>query len=491
MAFSTATVDSREAAARELARGGNRQVYTGAMIAHVWAAQRQQSARSGNGNLFFEGPVFYSYGTHFPLGVIVGETVFLNSDRYSVTTSGHQSAAAYATNHMRQFYLPSLKSISDAIRYAAGSPENAKTYAPRAIGYMTDNPGIDPEAAEALGAVFGIPAAKVRATLAKARKAADKKAAQERKEERTRALREARAVAAFDDSQYLAWESRFLNRDSSYAGGGDAWRLDQDEKAAKGLATRLRRMIKVLRDAKASARHIDKLKARVAETVAWGESRRPAFIAANRTKTARELREYRRLWREAKASGDKPAMVALVDSKWLHGQAGPEIGMRFHRANRAFIAPFESEVRAERAALEKAERERKNRERLEREAEAIRSWLSGGVAIPPRTMPDGTVYVRRRGEELQTSMGAAVPWEHAVKAFRFIKLVRERGEPWKRNGRVIRVGHFQVDEIDAQGNMTAGCHRFAWSEIERLAKAEGVFDVAPSADAVEVTEGAH
>lgn len=93
-------------------------------------------------------------------------------------------------------------------------------------------------------------------------------------------------------------------------------------------------------------------------------------------------------------------------------------------------------------------------------------------------------------EELQTSAGASVPWAHAVRVFQFIRHVRETGKPFQRNGRVIRVGHYQVDSIDAEGNMRAGCHYFAWSQIADIARREGVFDVAPSADAVETREHA-
>lgn len=165
---------------------------------------------------------------------------------------------------------------------------------------------------------------------------------------------------------------------------------------------------------------------------------------------------------------------------------------------RGYVAPVFEELEAvaakrakaqERAAAKaRKEAERKAQERREQAAADFADWQAGLVHFVPqewRTAPDGGAYVRRRGDNLETSQGASVPWAHAVRAFRFIKLVRERGEAFHTNGRVIRVGHFTVDEIDTLGNMRAGCHRFAWAEIERLAKAEGVFDVAPSAEAVE------
>lgn len=123
----------------------------------------------------------------------------------------------------------------------------------------------------------------------------------------------------------------------------------------------------------------------------------------------------------------------------------------------------------------------------ERDADAFAEWLAGKARYAPTSYAfdaSGSVYMRRQGDELQTSRGAAVPWEHALRAFRFIKLCREKGEGFKSNGRKVRVGHFTVDQITAKGDMTAGCHFFTWSQIEALAKREGVLDLAPDASAV-------
>ena len=88
------------------------------------------------------------------------------------------------------------------------------------------------------------------------------------------------------------------------------------------------------------------------------------------------------------------------------------------------------------------------------------------------------------GGKLETSQGADVPLVHAVKAFRFIKLVKERGQGWQRNGAQVRVGHFTLDSIDTDGNMKAGCHNFEWQDIEALATRLGVFELPPSDDAL-------
>lgn len=146
--------------------------------------------------------------------------------------------------------------------------------------------------------------------------------------------------------------------------------------------------------------------------------------------------------------------------------------------------------RAEREAREEQERQRQAALR-EEQAPRFLAWVDGepGSRVPSMFTVDsnGCAYVRRNGDNLETSQGAAVPWEHAVKAFRFIKLCRETGREFHRNGRTVRVGHFQVDSIDSEGNMRAGCHSFAWREIERLAIREGVFELPADESAVEQT----
>lgn len=148
---------------------------------------------------------------------------------------------------------------------------------------------------------------------------------------------------------------------------------------------------------------------------------------------------------------------------------------------------------AEEAKKRAAARQREIEEaRRVQNADAFAEWLAGSRRYAPdgyATDAAGSVYLRRAGDNLETSRGAVVPWEHALRAFRFIKLCREKGEAFQSNGRKVRVGHFTVDRITAKGDMTAGCHFFTWAQIEALAKREGVLGLAP--DAAAVTESGH
>jgi len=138
--------------------------------------------------------------------------------------------------------------------------------------------------------------------------------------------------------------------------------------------------------------------------------------------------------------------------------------------------------RRERAA--KAAREESER------AEKLAAWFNGAPGpCPIRKAPSGGAYLRIRGDQVETSEGAQVPLAHAIRAFKVAKALREKHydsanpdspankrDVWKSNGRVVRVGHFTVDAIQANGSFRAGCHFLAWPDIERAALAAGVFD---------------
>lgn len=163
--------------------------------------------------------------------------------------------------------------------------------------------------------------------------------------------------------------------------------------------------------------------------------------------------------------------------------------------------------RAERAAralarLTPAEKERREKAKREREAkrtrlealrfadasERLEGWREG-LNVPTHRLPRAdyaylrATGVKRKGNQitggtLETSWGARVPLREAVRVFQFLKCVRESGQGWRPAGlRGIRVGQFAVNSIDPTGGFVAGCHSFAWPEIERLAASLGVADL--------------
>ncbi len=102
-------------------------IHTKEMVAHLWAHQSQDNARTPNGALYFNGDTIFSYGSHFPIAKWItnfqGERIVLvNSDSYSSTTSGHQYTVAHSIpSYVKKVYLSSKNffriSESQGIRY--------------------------------------------------------------------------------------------------------------------------------------------------------------------------------------------------------------------------------------------------------------------------------------------------------------------------------------------------------------------------------------
>jgi len=102
------------------------------------------------------------------------------------------------------------------------------------------------------------------------------------------------------------------------------------------------------------------------------------------------------------------------------------------------------------------------------QAERLEKWLAGENVTVGWFYGDET-RLRIKDGQVQTSKGAQVPLEHALRILPFVRA----GKAWKRNGQEIRIGHFHLDEIDEHGNIKAGCHTISRAELERLAATIG------------------
>lgn len=75
-------------------------------VAHVWAAQSQESGKAGN--MFFEGPSIFSYGHHFEIARHVGDVVLYTTRTYSNSTAKHKNYTFRAVSHKTVFSVPSM-----------------------------------------------------------------------------------------------------------------------------------------------------------------------------------------------------------------------------------------------------------------------------------------------------------------------------------------------------------------------------------------------
>lgn len=138
--------------------------------------------------------------------------------------------------------------------------------------------------------------------------------------------------------------------------------------------------------------------------------------------------------------------------------------------------PFEGEDAKElSAALLKREASDKKKAATAKAKEAKRQvalladWLAGKPGEKPKT---DVQYARIEGKELATTMGARVPVSHVRRAAKSIRSAiagaLANGLPWASDSFTIRVGEFQIDRIDVDGTLHAGCHTFTRDEVMRI-----------------------
>lgn len=97
--------------------------------------------------------------------------------------------------------------------------------------------------------------------------------------------------------------------------------------------------------------------------------------------------------------------------------------------------------------------------------EKIELWRSGSN-IPLYNCPK--TLLRIVGDEVQTSRGARFPLEHARRALPLVSKLLETRQTFHANGQRIHLGHYQIDAIEADGTIVAGCHRIERDEVLRL-----------------------
>jgi hypothetical protein len=140
--------------------------------------------------------------------------------------------------------------------------------------------------------------------------------------------------------------------------------------------------------------------------------------------------------------------------------------------------------RAHKQALAAAARERAEARKAEKAAEArriaglesaerVRLWLAGADVRLHYSDVDRAVghLVRIRGDKVETTGGAECPLSHAVPALAFWRRTVDAGITFQRAADAavpVRLGHFNLDRIESDGTVRAGCHTFRRPELERL-----------------------
>lgn len=142
------------------------------------------------------------------------------------------------------------------------------------------------------------------------------------------------------------------------------------------------------------------------------------------------------------------------------------------------VEKFLADLTAKNDRAIKRDHVKREKRRKELEAQAkidLEEWKTGKLTYTPyATFAGLPVEFRVRGDQVETSLGAEFPIEHAKKAWPFVKSLLASGKPWETNGKEVRLGHFKLDSIDEEGAIHAGCHYIPKDKVYELAKLIGV-----------------
>lgn len=463
-----------------------------AQTAHVWAQGRVQYGRSSDGRMYFENRTLYSYGSHYALGFVIMDeatdapiATLLNTDRYSVSTSKHQGHARTAARGV-EWPVPALTEITYELRYvtmpgqtkAARKERQAKfrakveSYLGRYFDRMDDV-----TAAYILG-LFGGTAKQALAIRVKAARLDAQDKARRAKALADARVRDAKHYGALTMAEFRELLGETIGEYTHTAEANRAkFAADLYAYYKAYTAAGFSRYKKPLWAMIQMAR---KAKSKAVTMAALQKKRGPA------RKAIKLYREWAA--NEALPLGERKAMTSR---HWdmLH-RAAADISSATLRRSPALSLKMDD--LANLAAI------RADDARELEQAQVLEAWRSGASNSRPRGGKGA--YIRATGVErdgageithgeLETSLGARVPLLHALKAFRFLKQCHDTATAWEANGRTIRVGHFQIEKIEPNGDFTAGCHFIQWREVDRLAQALGVADWA--ADDSALVERAH
>ena len=111
-------------------------------------------------------------------------------------------------------------------------------------------------------------------------------------------------------------------------------------------------------------------------------------------------------------------------------------------------------------ALEKIRRA----ERIKEQAEALINWRKGEDV---RNRFEITA-LRIKEDQIETTKGARIPLDHAIKFWGLIKSWHEKGVSYVKDHHSIHLGNYSVNRFE-NDILTVGCHSIPYSEIENIA----------------------
>ena len=122
----------------------------------------------------------------------------------------------------------------------------------------------------------------------------------------------------------------------------------------------------------------------------------------------------------------------------------------------------ESALKADKEA--KAIEKIRKAERIIEQAEALANWRLG---LDVRNHFEITA-LRIKDDVIETSRGAKIPLEHAIKFWGLINSWHQKGTTYKKDHHSIHLGNYAVNRFE-NDILTVGCHQIPYSEIQNIA----------------------
>lgn len=104
--------------------------------AHGWVHHNVNEGKANS--LFFEGPVIYSYGKHFPIAYLDGHRVFFTLQDYSKTTAKHKSIVRSAVSHKEIIYVQYVPEFQQTLTMMSWRERNVNFWVENIKRYLTE-----------------------------------------------------------------------------------------------------------------------------------------------------------------------------------------------------------------------------------------------------------------------------------------------------------------------------------------------------------------
>jgi len=89
---------------------------------------------------------------------------------------------------------------------------------------------------------------------------------------------------------------------------------------------------------------------------------------------------------------------------------------------------------------------------------------------PFRYIGEIPTLLRLDGDMIKTSKNAEMPVKFAKNIWQMVKHCKSEKVSFKPNGKTLHAGHFQVNEIDINGDLKAGCHYIKYGILKNMAR---------------------